>query len=420
MNLTVEEQEIYDGKDGETLAKVMRTVVSYGDLFGAKRFVPLDKPVHLVTSFGVSMLKPLYEIMDELIESGLKAKMPFTVDPRPLDNNLGDNLVERLVFNLVYGKQKQYESQLMAVGIKDSKAFSCACYMPEVGNVPEKGDILAWSESSAVVYANSVIGARSNRTSAIIDLFCGILGKTPEFGLLTDEGRKADWLIEVKTHSLPPAQVLGSTIGIKVKDEVPFIRGLDRLLTGLSEVQINDYLKDMGAAAASSGAVGLYHVEGITPEVKEQGEKLLKKGAGKYVIDDNEIENTKDAYPVLWRNKAGKPDLCFIGCPHLSLRQLDGWTEALYNSLRQKGLSKLRVKTVLTAAPDVIEKFRQNEEKYAKLKATGALLSTTCALMVMTNPLYKRKKVITNSNKLRTYTTARYYNDNEMLNLLTE
>ena len=420
MNLTVEEQEIYDGKDGETLAKVMRTVVSYGDLFGAKRFVPLDKPVHLVTSFGVSMLKPLYEIMDELIESGLKAKMPFTVDPRPLDNNLGDNLVERLVFNLVYGKQKQYESQLMAVGIKDSKAFSCACYMPEVGNVPEKGDILAWSESSAVVYANSVIGARSNRTSAIIDLFCGILGKTPEFGLLTDEGRKADWLIEVKTHSLPPAQVLGSTIGIKVKDEVPFIRGLDRLLTGLSEVQINDYLKDMGAAAASSGAVGLYHVEGITPEVKEQGEKLLKKGAGKYVIDDNEIENTKDAYPVLWRNKAGKPDLCFIGCPHLSLRQLDGWTEALYNSLRQKGLNKLRVKTVLTAAPDVIEKFRQNEEKYAKLKATGALLSTTCALMVMTNPLYKRKKVITNSNKLRTYTTARYYNDNEMLNLLTE
>jgi predicted aconitase len=419
MNLTVEEQEIYDGKHGETLAKVMRTVVSYGDLFGAKRFVPLDKPVHLVTSFGVTMLKPLYGIMEELIESGLKAKMPFTVDPRPLDDSLGDNLIERLVSKLVYGKQKQYEQQLTAVGLKDAKAFTCACYMDEVGNVPERGDILAWAESSAVVYANSVIGARSNRTSAIIDLFCGILGKTPEFGFLTDEGRKADWLIEVNTHSLPPAQVLGSAIGIKVQDEVPFIRGLDRLLTGLSKNSINDYLKDMGAAAASNGAVGLYHVEGITPEAKELGKKLLKKGMQRYVIDDNEIDDTKAAYPVLWKKK-GKPDLCFIGCPHLSLRQLEEWTDTLHNSLQQKGLGKLKVKTILTSAPDVIDKFRQNKEAYAKLQATGALLSTTCPLMVMTNPLYKKKKVITNSNKLRTYTTARYYNDNEILNLLTE
>ena len=420
MNLTVEEQEVYDGKHGETLAKVMRTVVSYGDLFGAKRFVSLDKPVHLVTSFGVSMLKPLYGIMEELIDSGLKAQMPFTVDPRPLDDNLGDNLIERLVFKLVYGKQKQYEQQLLSVGLKDEKAFSCACYMPEVGNVPEKGDILSWSESSAVVYANSVIGARSNRTSAIIDLFCGILGKTPEFGFLTDEGRKADWVIKVKTHSLPPAQVLGSAIGIKVQDGVPFVKGLDNLLMGLSESQINDYLKDMGAAAASSGAVGLFHVEGITPEAKDIGKKLIKKDASKYLIDDKEIEKTKEAYPVLWKNRKGKPDLCFIGCPHLSLRQLEEWTETLYNSTKQKGLNTLKVKTVLTAAPDVIDKFKQDDEKYSKLKATGAFLSTTCALMVMTNPLYKKKNVITNSNKLRTYTTARYYNDNEILNLLTE
>ncbi len=149
MKLTTEEQDIYDGKHGETLAKIMRTVVNYGDLFGAKRLVPQDKPVHLVTSFGVTMLKPLYKMMDELVESGLKAKMPFTVDPRPLDHgNLGDNLLEKMVFKLVYGKQKGYEQQLLSVGLKNKKAFSCACYMPEVGNVPEKGDIPDWSESS--------------------------------------------------------------------------------------------------------------------------------------------------------------------------------------------------------------------------------------------------------------------------------
>jgi predicted aconitase len=358
--------------------------------------------------------------MEELIESGLKAKMPFTVDPRPLDNNLGDNLIERLVFKLVYGKQQQYEQQLMAVGLKDSRAFTCACYMEEVGNVPEKGDILAWAESSAVVYANSVIGARSNRTSAIIDLFCGILGKTPEFGFLTDEGRKADWIIDVKTSSLPPAQVLGSSIGIKVQDEVPYIRGLDKLLMGMSKDQINDYLKDMGAAAASNGAVALFHVKGITPEAKEHGKELFKKNISEYVIDNTEIENTKAAYPVLWKKKNGSPDLCFIGCPHLSLRQLEEWTDTLHNSLKQKGMNRLKIKTVLTAAPDVIAKFKQNKEMYARLQTTGAYLSTTCALMVMTNPLYKKKKVITNSNKLRTYSTARYYNDNEILNLLTE
>jgi len=420
MNLTKEEQEIYDGKHGETLAKVLRTVVSYGELFGAERLVSLDKPVHLVTSFGVTMLKPLYRIMDELVESGLKAKMPFTVDPRPLDNeNLSDNFFEKLLFKIVYGKQRSYEQQLMAVGLKDLKAFSCACYMEEVGNVPEKGDILAWAESSAVVYANSVIGARSNRTSAIIDLFCGILGKTPEFGLLTDEGRKADWIIHVDAHALPPAQVLGSAVGIKVQEGVPYIRGLDKLLIGLTDIQIRDYLKDMGAAAASSGAVGLFHVEGITPEASEQRESLIRKEASEYHIDENEIERIKSAYPVLWKKMNAAPDICFIGCPHLSVRQLEEWTDLLFNSIKQKGLSKLKVKTVLTAAPDVIDKFRQNPERYKKLKSTGARLSSTCPLMVMSNPLYKKKNVITNSNKLRTYTSARYYNDNEILNLIT-
>ncbi|NPA36080.1 MAG: DUF521 domain-containing protein [Chlorobi bacterium] len=420
MNLTAEEQEIFDGKHGETLAKVMRTVVSYGDMFGAKRLVPLDKPVHLVTSFGVTMLKPLYDIMEELTESELKVKMPFTVDPRPFDNNLDNNFIESLLFRLVYGKQKKYEQQLFAVGLKDKKAFSCTCYMPEVGNVPEKGDIIAWAESSAVAYANSVIGARSNRTSAIIDLFCGILGKTPEFGLLTDEGRKADWIVIVETDTLPPAQILGSAIGIKVQEDVPYIKGLGKLLKNLSKAQINDYLKDLGAAAASNGAVGLFHVEGITPEAKESGQNLIKKEASEYVINDNEIRQIKNSYPILWKNKNSEPDLCFIGCPHLSLQQLEEWTNSLHNSLKQKGMKRLKIKTILTAAPDVIDKFKQNEKMYTRLKETGAFLSAACALMALTNPLYKKKKVITNSNKLRTYTTARYYNDSEILNLLTE
>jgi len=419
MNLTPEEKDILEGKQGKTLAKVMQTVVTYGELFGAKRLVTLDKPVHLVTSFGVSMLKPLYKIMDELIDSGLKTKMPFTVDPRPIDHkNMGDGFFEKLVFKVVYGKQKSYEKQLQHVGIKNNNAYTCTCYMDEVGNIPGKEDTIAWAESSAVIYANSVLGARSNRNSAIIDLFCGILGKTPEFGLLTDDGRKADWVIELNTTTLPPAQILGSTIGLKVREDVPYIKGLDKFLEGLNKYQKLDYMKDMGAAAASNGAVGLFHIENITPEAKEQGVKLIRDNHTVYQIDDMEIVKTKDSYPVLWKNHEAKPDICFIGCPHLSLRQLEEWTYNLKEKLLQNNRKELTIKTIFSAAPDVIEKFKTNKDIFSTFTATGARLSSTCALMAMSNPLYQKKNVITNSNKLRIYTTGRYYNDDEILEII--
>lgn len=99
------------------------------------------------------------------------------------------------------------------------KAYTCACYLLEVGNTPKRGEILSWAESSAVVYANSVLGARCNRNSGIIELMGSIAGFVPEFGLLTDEGRKADWIIEIKTTKKPEAQILGSAIGMKVMEK---------------------------------------------------------------------------------------------------------------------------------------------------------------------------------------------------------
>lgn len=164
--------------------------------------------------------------------------------------------------------------------MKDSNAFTCACYLDEVGNIPKKGDILAWSESSAVVYANSVLGARTNRNSGVIDLLCGVVGRAPEFGFLTDEGRMADWIVEVRTSKTPEAQVLGSAIGMKVMEDVPYITGLDKHLGTRLTQDAKDYLKDMGAALASNGAVGLYHVDKLTPEARERKKALLKKNSG--------------------------------------------------------------------------------------------------------------------------------------------
>ncbi len=417
MILTPEEEAILNGSQGETMAKVIKTLILYGETFGAKRFVEVTAPGHLVTSFGISVLSPVFNITQELIDAGLKAKAPFTVDPRPIDYaNVKCNPIEKLIFSkILYGEQARYEAQLRKLGLKDKNAFTCACYLDQVGNTPKKGDILSWAESSAVVYANSVIGARCNRNSGIIELFGMVLGKVPEFDLLTDEGRKAKWIIEVKTSKKPEAQILGSAIGLKVMEDVPFIKGLDKFIGTELDDATKSYLKDMGAATASNGAVGLYHVENLTPEAVEFGDKIINEDAKVYVIDDAELERVKASYPVMWKDPNGKPDRCFIGCPHLTFAQLGQWTAKFEAELKKQGKSKVGMNTIMTTAPDVLEAFKKDDKaNYDKLVKMGIHLTSICPLMYMNNPLCGKKNVITNSNKLRTYTTSRYYTDDEI------
>ena len=420
MQLTQEQQQILEGSRGQTMAKVMETLVRYGELYNADAMIPVTgKYNHLVTSFGLKALTPVYELMDQLIAEGAVSGTKFSADPRPLDKNVPSSILQNIIFNhFMYSKQDFYEEQLQKLGLMEKDAFTCTCYMDEVGNTPKEGDILSWSESSAVVYANLVLAARCNRNSGIIDLMGAICGFVPRFGLLTDEGRKAKWIVEVRTTKKPEAQLLGSAIGRKVMEDVPYIRGLDKWLGTLDD-DAKAYLKDMGAATASNGAVGLYHVAGITPEAVEQGEDLILPDAQVYVIDDAELQRVYDSYPVIWKNKDAKPKLCFMGCPHMSLHQLIDWTERVEQGLKAAGNKKVVIPTVFTAAPAVIEKF--NATPYAaRLKETGVILSYICPLMYMNNPLSAKMPVITSSNKLRTYTSARYYTDDEILAQITK
>ena len=420
MLLTKEQQAILDGAQGETLAKVMKTLVLYGDAFEAEKLVPItSKYNHLVTSFGLKVMSPVYDLMQRLLDEGVSSSQKFSVDPRPLDKNVPANLLQKLVFNkFMYSKQDFYEGQLDKLGLMDKDAFTCTCYMDEVGNKPQKGDVLSWAESSAVVYANSVLGARCNRNSGIIDIMGSIVGYVPYFGLLTDEGRKATWVIKVATSKKPEAQLLGSAIGMKVMEDVPYVVGLDKWIGSELDDSACSYLKDFGAATASNGAVGLYHIDNLTPEAKELGKSLIVDGAKEYVIDDAELERVQREYPIIWKNKDAKPKLCFVGCPHLSLQQLKDWTVNLEASLKANNKKKVTIPTVFTASPGVLEAF--NATEYAeRLKATGVITSYICPLMYMNNPLSKKMPVITSSNKLRTYTTSRYYRDEEILNIIT-
>ena len=382
MKLTAEEKAILNGKEGETKAKIMRTLVEFGDVFGAEELVPVTTNGHLVTSFGIGLLKPVYRIMDEIIDAGLKTPYPFTVDPRPLDyKNVKCGLLNKLIFSkIMYSQQKHYEEQLSKIGLKNKNAFTCTCYLNEVGNTPKYGDVLSWAESSAVVFANSVLGARCNRNSGMLDIFGAILGKVPKFGLLTDEGRKATWVIEVKTSKLPEAQILGSAIGMKVMEDVPYVKGLDKFLGTELTDDVISYLKDFGAATASNGAVGLYHIENLTPEAKKLKSKIISNDVKTYVIDDAELERVYKSYPVMWKNKNAKPSLCFIGCPHLTLNQLKKWTGRIEAGLKASGRNKVKIRTIMTSAPDVLAKFKETED-YNKLIGFGIKLSSICPLM---------------------------------------
>ena len=420
MILTKDQQALLDGQQGETMAKVVKTLVMYGEAFGAERMVPVTSEYgHTVISFGIGVMKPVYELYDQLLAAGAVSKQPFSADPRPLDKNIPSSFLQNIIFKFMYSQQEHYEEQLQQLGLMNKNAYTCACYLPQAGNVPKRGEILSWAESSAVVYANSVLGARCNRNSGIIELMGSIAGFVPEFGLLTDDGRKADWIVEVRTSKLPDAQLLGSAVGMKVLEKVPFVRGLDKWLgTQLSESACT-YLKDFGAACASNGSVGLYHIEHLTPEAVDEGESLIRENAPVYVVDDAELERIRNGYPCIWKDLDATPKLCFMGCPHMTLSQLKDWTVRVEEGLKAAGNKKVLIPTVFTSAPGVVKEF--NKTAYAgRLKATGVILSTICPLMYMNNPLSKKMPVITSSNKLRTYSSARFYSEEEILAKITK
>ncbi len=418
MRLTERQQRIYDGKEGEIKAKVMKTLVMYGETFGAEEMKDITGEYgHLVTSFGLSVMKPVYELMDKLIEGGAVSSQKFTVDPMPLEKCVPRNLIQDIFFKVMYSKQKEYDGQLEKLGILSPDSYTCTCYMDEVGNIPREGDILSWAESSAVVYANSVLGARCNRNSGILDLFGSIVGCVPNFGLLTDEGRKATWLVEIRTTKKPEAQLLGSAVGMKVMEEVPYIVGLDRYFSSLDD-EAKAYLKDFGAATASNGAVGLYHIENLTPEAVRYSRSLLSAEHRTYIIDDEELERVEKSYPVIWKNRDAKPKLAFIGCPHLSRKQLIDWSGRIDSALKAKGRTRVEIPTVMTAAPAVMEAFKKTEEG-KRLESEGVILSHICPLMYMNNPKCGSMPVITCSNKLRTYTSSRFYREDELLGIIT-
>jgi len=420
IQLTAEEQDMVDGKKGDLLQKAINTVIAYGELFGADKLVDLQAAPHHAVSWGSDGIKPLLDIYQQLADGGLKTYAPFTADPMPMDpENLPVTDAEQAVVDKVYNRMDELKKLNTQLGMRDpEKDWSCACYLPEMGNTPKLGDNIAWSESSAINFTNSALGARTNRNSMGIDMLCNIVGKAPNFGLMTDEGRQAVWLIDVKTTKMPHPEMIGSAIGMKVMEDVSYITGMDRFLSGVTE-ETTGYLKDLGAATASNGAVGLYHMEGVTPEAVEKGRDLLNEGYKTYVIDDAELDRIYKSYPDLWKDKHGTPQRVFLGCPHMSYGQMVEWANRIVDAMDKSGNDKIKCPTYLFGSIYVKERFEhKNPDLAKKLYAYGATVPINCPMMWCSTPVEGAERVATNSNKTRVYTTARFFFDDDLTQLI--
>ncbi len=351
MYLTKEEEKMLDGEKGEIVSRMMRLLTRLGDIYGADKMIPVGSVQVAGVSYK-SIGDPGTEFLEDIADKGAKVRVLTFLNPAGMD--LED-------WKALGFPEDFAENQLRII-----KAFketgivvtsTCTPYL--AGNLPRFGEHIAWSESSAVSFSNSVIGARTNREGGPSALAAAICGRTPNYGLHLSENRNPDVLVKVNADLKFNSDfgALGYRVGKEVKNKIPYFRGVKDAGT--------DQLKALGAAMAASGAVALYHAEGLTPEAP------LTEPEGGEVIEVGE-EDLKATYEKL--NTGQDPDIVILGCPHSSLREI----ALLADEVKGKTLNKpvwictsrlMREASDRMGYTDVIE------------KAGGRVVSDTCMVV---------------------------------------
>ena len=371
MKLEPEQEMMLAGEAGKAMASAMMTLVSYGEAFGAKRMVPI-KSCHLAGTFGIKIYKAYLNILNQLVKEEVHCKVLTTVNPRPGDDlNIGNRFV--------FAKQKILETLLADLGVVPN--YSCVCY--DTINIPKTGDCISWAESSAVQYANSVLGARTNRNSILIDICSAVTGYTPEFGYLLDENRYGRILVKLEINDMD-ASGLGFLIGKKVVDKVPVIENYNFNRTEL---------KNMGGAMAASGGVALFHVEGVTPEAPDIA--TVFDGHPKEVITIT--QNDLDA--LRFKDIDTATSVVF-GCPQLT------YEEAMILGQHFVG-KKTKLPTWFCMIPEASQRFK-GSELYTKVAEAGVKVVTFCPLAGFSLRM-GNKKLLTPSVKLFYYLSDTIY-----------
>jgi predicted aconitase len=308
MYLTLEEKDILNGSQGEAAKLAMETLVKIGEINGAERFIPI-KNVHLVLHAYKSAFDAGVEIAEKIADMGGRFIVPVTIDPYGMD---AEDWKEAKTPEDYAKKQMRLETAVMKMGVIPN--WTCTPYYGFTA--PRKGEHLAWSESSAVAYANTACGARTNRQTAIVDIFCGIVGRAPLMGLHIDKNRKGEVLIKLKVDR-PLVNweypALGYLLGQKLGSRIGVIEGM----RGNPK---SEDLKNFCGAAAAAGSVALIHIVGITPEA-DSTEDVFDSCIHNEVIEITE-EDIRDMRKSMCSNTTDRVDFVALGCPHYTINEI--------------------------------------------------------------------------------------------------
>ncbi|UCE39496.1 MAG: aconitase X catalytic domain-containing protein [Thermoplasmata archaeon] len=351
MYLTKDEEKILEGEKGEVLERMFRLLTRLGDIYGADKMIPVGSVQVAGVSFK-SIGDPGLEFLEDFAGKGAKVQVLTYLNPAGMDLEDWDKLGFPKEFA---EKQTRIMNAFKKMGIVVTS--TCTPYL--AGNLPRFREHIAWSESSAVSFANSVIGARTNREGGPSALAAALCGVTPNYGLHLDENRKPSVVINVDADLKYNSNygALGYHVGKQVKKAIPLFKGLSNANT--------DQLKALGAAMAASGAVALYYVEDQTPEANQQDINGLE------TIDVGE-KNLDETYEKL--NTGKEPDIVIMGCPHASLREI--------STLADKVEGKNLTKPVWICTSRMVKEAAQRMGFNDTIeKAGGKIVADTCCVV---------------------------------------
>ncbi len=391
LQLTSEEKELLAGAAGPGVQRAMEIVATLGRIYGASDLVPVSHVQIAGVSYknlgaaGVTFLQ-------EWAAEGARVCVPTTLNPAGMELARWQEMGFPADF-----AQAQMEAIAAFTAMGVQATMSCTPYLfPEYA--PARGQHLAWAESSAVVWANSVIGAHTNREGGPSALAAAIAGRTARYGYHLPEKRRATHIVEVRcpVRSIADFGALSYIVGKQVGDGVPWFADLARWLPPMPAEwteggAAGDRLKTLGAGLAAYGAVALYHIAGYTPEAREQGEAMILPQARRLVIDSLDAAyRVMDADP-----ETTAIDLVTIGCPHASLSEIRRIAEALQGQ-------RLRTRLWVTTAQ--ITRQRAHEQGWIQIieEAGGEVVADTCAVVAPVRSL-GIQSMATNAGKMACY-----------------
>ena len=320
LHLDSDQEKVLRGEAGEAKQLAMEIVTKVGDAVGAESLVPI-KSAHVLAHYS-SLHDAGIDVLERFADSGGKFAVPTSVDPASIDlqNWKSFGIPEDYA-------RKQFRLCDAYARLGGLRCWTCVQY--QVCNFPKTGEAVAWAESSAVVFANSVIGCRSNKITAGMDIACAVLGVTPKFGMLLDANRNAQlaFKIDFEVTTDLDFRSLGYFIGRHAGAKIPALIGLNPSVT-------SDEIKHLGAAAAAAGPVTMIHYVGITPGSGSKADA----SDGERLEEINVTREDLQGVEADLNQTPEKPDLVAFGVPHLSANELGRLAKELEGKKVKEGI----------------------------------------------------------------------------------